>query len=68
MTSESKISHVREYVRYWADLTGVKCVEVVSAADARTSHRRSALRLVSSSLPVKGSTTREVSPQGHCTL
>ncbi len=28
-----KNSHVREYVRYWADLTGATRVEVVSAAD-----------------------------------
>ena len=28
-----KNSHVREYVRYWADLTGAERVEVVSAAD-----------------------------------
>ena len=28
-----KNPHVREYVRYWADLTGADRVEVVSAAD-----------------------------------
>ena len=25
--------HVREYVRYWADLTGAESIEVVSASD-----------------------------------
>ena len=28
-----KNPHVREYVRYWADLTGADRVEVVSVAD-----------------------------------
>ncbi|MCW2829693.1 MAG: phosphoenolpyruvate carboxykinase, partial [Aeromicrobium sp.] len=28
-----KNPHVREYVRYWADLTGAERVEVISASD-----------------------------------
>lgn len=31
--ADLKNPHVREYVRYWADLTGADRVEVISAAD-----------------------------------